>query len=114
MKYRKRPLVIDAEPYEPGREAEQGVCIQMCQPFSPGVSPPPSPHIHVGDGLQYVGRGDMLIQDGEARYVCPKELFPALYEDYVPEGELAPAVYDEAERLLREEEMDDGNREPAT
>jgi hypothetical protein len=114
MKYRKRPLVIDAEPYEPGREAEQGVCVQMCQPFSPGVSPPPSPHIHVGDGLQYVGRGDMLIQDGEARYVCPAALFPALYEDYAPEGELAPVVYDEAERLLKEAEVDDGNREPAT
>jgi hypothetical protein len=46
----------------------------------------------------------MIITDGGERYVCPAALFPAIYEEYAPEGELAPTVYDEAERLLKEQE----------
>jgi hypothetical protein len=106
MKYRKRPLVIEAEPYEPGKESEQRVCVQSCQPFTPGMTPPPSPHLHVGGGLQYVRPGDMIITEQGDRYVCPRELFSTIYEDFVPENELAPVVYDEAERLLREAEAD--------
>ena len=108
MKYRKRPLVIDAEPYEPGRESAQRVCTQACQPFTPGMSPPPSPHIHVGTGMQWLAPGDYIITDGDGRYVCPKALFAELYEDYVPDPALEPSVYDEAERLIKEAEANKG------
>ena len=102
MKYRKRPLIVEAEQYTPGKEAELRVCKQACHPFVAGVPPSPAPHIHVGEALQYLGPGDYIITEGDSRYVCPKNLFAQMYEEYVPDGALAPSVYDEAERLIRE------------
>lgn len=109
MKYRRIPAEIDAEPYQPGKEAEQGVCTQLCSPFTPGATPPPSPHIHVRAGMQWLAPGDMIVSERGDRYVCPKNLFPKLYEECREEqpDALAPVVYDEAERLLREEEARD-------
>jgi hypothetical protein len=89
MKFRKLPLVVEAEQYQKGRESELGVCLQACHPFTPGQSVDPQPHVHVPPGpdayLMYIRPGDWIVtEDSGERYAVPNGRFVNLFEA-VPE-----------------------------
>ena len=79
-KYRKRPVVIEAEQWFPGR-AVDGVCLGLRDnplPITRG------PHVHTLEGELAVIPGDWIIKGivGEY-YPCKPEIFEATYEPIV-------------------------------
>lgn len=79
-KFRKRPVVIDAEQYWPGRVVP-GVCLAHDFLTATGS---PAPHVHTLEGAHIVSPGDWIITGikGE-RYPCRADIFAATYEAYV-------------------------------
>ena len=76
-KFRKKPVVIEAEQYHYGRmlsPSASGVCVSLkCDNANP--------HIHTLEGLMTVGNGDWVITgvQGE-RYPCKPDIFEQTYE----------------------------------
>ena len=84
MLFTKIPLEVEAVQYQQGDEPALRVCTQMCFPFTPGAVFDPRAHIHLTDGSpQPIRPGDWIITEGESSYVCPKDLFPTLYQPVV-------------------------------
>ena len=84
MKYRKKPVVIDAEIYKPG--LEDGVeclsdvfylCQADCGPWCCGYTP----YIETLEGKMAISEGDYIITGvkGE-RYPCKPDIFEMTYE----------------------------------
>lgn len=72
-KFRKKPVVIEAEQFYVGAEIE-GVC--RCIEIDEG-----GPHIHTLEGNQLVSEGDWIITGvkGE-KYPCKPDIFELTYE----------------------------------
>lgn len=84
-KYRKRPVVIDAEQWFPGNSVA-GVCLggESCRQRSilyPAVLLDGRPHVHTLEGWHEVSPGDWIITGvkGE-KYPCKPDVFAATYE----------------------------------
>ena len=79
MKYRKKPVVIDAEqflcqPLSEDAHCPIGVCLKKCGMVK-------GPHIHTMEGPLHVSQGDWIITgvQGE-RYPCKPDIFEQTYE----------------------------------
>lgn len=88
MKYRKKPVVIEAEQYVEYGKLVNGMCnSQTC--FSSGNT---EPHVHTIHDNQIVNLeiGDWIIPepDGEHFYPCKSDIFEQTYE---PVKEVTPA-----------------------
>lgn len=82
-KFRKKPVVIEAEQWFPGKEIDGVV---MKQPVIGGkghgaIVCPPQPYIETLEGDMAVSMGDWIITGvkGE-RYPCKPDIFAATYE----------------------------------
>jgi hypothetical protein len=77
VKYRKKPVVIEAEQYLPGDPSKfpDGVCVGACG------APIGIAHIHTLEGEMTVSPSDFVITGvkGE-RYPCKPDIFWATYE----------------------------------
>lgn len=76
MKYRKKPVVIEAEQYRRSmKKYPKGVC--LCNEVPQGGFP----HIHTAEGSLNVSDGDWIITGiaGE-HYPCKPNIFAATYE----------------------------------
>lgn len=74
MKFRKKPVVIEAVKYIFGR-THPAICTKA---DAPGIA---SPHIHTLEGAMLVNKGDWIIKGvaGEF-YPCKPDIFEATYE----------------------------------
>lgn len=85
MKFRKKPIVIEAEQYIHPAENVAGVIpgfVSGCIGTNDlGVDCPDSPHIHTLEGPLHVSVGDWIITGvaGE-QYPCKPDIFDATYE----------------------------------
>lgn len=73
-KYRKKPVVIEAEQYIPEKHEPEGLCWKLdC-----GAD---CPHVHTLEGPLFVSDGDYVITGirGE-KYPCKPDVFEATYE----------------------------------
>ena len=82
MKYRKKPVVIDAVQFfdnKPDFSLPDGVCACMDVAHDSGAQG--RPHIHTLEGVMLVSSGDFIITGvkGE-RYPCKPDIFEATYE----------------------------------
>jgi hypothetical protein len=77
MKYRKKPIIVEAEQWFLGKEIE-GIIYQP-MPIS-GLHLMP-PYIETLEGRMFVNEGDYIITgiEGE-KYPCKKSIFEATYE----------------------------------
>lgn len=101
MKYRKKPVVIEAVQWWPGKQIE-GVCqsarceeARRYKDFS-DIGGYIVPHIHTLEGLHLVSPGDYIITGvrGE-RYPCKPDIFEETYEA-VGEAIIASVLADKA------------------
>ena len=82
MKYRKKPVVIDAEKYTPGLEdgfVVDGVYYDKTGPVPRSMNRTPA--IKTLEGFHEISEGDFIITGvkGE-RYPCKPDIFAATYE----------------------------------
>jgi len=75
-KFRKKPVVIEADQFWNDRPFPKGVCDCGSDPAHFGT-----PHIHTLEGVMDVTEGDWIITGvkGE-RYPCKPDIFAATYE----------------------------------
>lgn len=67
-KYKKRPIIVDAEQWFPGKKID-------------GVEEHSYDNtIRTLDGIEYVRRGDWVIKNGDHLEVCTDEIFKETYE----------------------------------
>lgn len=73
-RFRKKPVVIEAEQWFPGKHVEG-----MCECIA--LDPFGRPHVHTLEGPLRVSEGDWIITGvkGE-RYPCKPDIFAATYE----------------------------------
>lgn len=73
-KYRKKPIVIEAEQYLlPGKWID-GVCYELCNQLG-------KPHIHTLEGVMVVRLGDWVITGISGEYYpCKPDIFKETYE----------------------------------
>ena len=78
-KYRKKPVVIEAEQYSSGKKIE-GVCVENCDNVMRG------PHIHTLEGIMVVSLGDWVIKGIKGEfYPCKPDIFKLTYDELVEE-----------------------------
>ena len=79
MKFRKKPVVIEAEQYGAGGPTPAGVCTGECRGYR--YAGECTPHVHTLEGDMTVSDGDWIITGvkGE-RYPCKPDIFEATYE----------------------------------
>ena len=85
MKYRKKPIIVDAEPYKKGLEDGfechngWGCCPSNCEKHNCECY---TPYINTLEGKMYINSDDMIITGvkGE-RYPCKKDIFELTYEE---------------------------------
>lgn len=82
-RFRKKPVVIEAEQYQPGKDIE-GVVMRRPKLGGKGygeIVGPPQPAIETLEGVMWVSPGDWVITGvkGE-RYPCKPDIFEATYE----------------------------------
>ena len=86
MKYRKKPVVIDAEQYKEYGKLVKG----MCNSLSCYTSGNNEPHVHTihNDQIVLLSVGDYIIPEpnGKNYYPCKPDIFEQTYEA-VKEGE---------------------------
>jgi hypothetical protein len=77
MKFRKKPVVVDAEQWEPGKRVE-GVC-NCAACFD--VYGYYRTHVHTLEGVHVISPGDWIITGvkGE-KYPCKPDIFEMTYE----------------------------------
>ncbi len=83
MKYRKKPVIIDAEQYIEYGKLVKGMCnSRSC--FSAGNT---SPHVHTihNDQIVILEVGDFIIPEpnGKNYYPCKSDIFHATYEEVI-------------------------------
>lgn len=82
MKYRKKPIIIDAEQFTGNRPFPKGVC--DCGLLLKGIQGGCQPHVHTIHDNQRVDLqpGDWIIpeSDGVHFYPCKPDVFEATYE----------------------------------
>lgn len=73
MKFRKKPVVIDAEQYSRDRDMPNGVCLCIRHE---------GPHTHTLEGVMTVSEGDWIIRGVKGEYYpCKPDIFAATYEE---------------------------------
>ena len=74
MKYRKKPVIIEAEQYLlPGKRID-GVCYEICNQLGKA-------HIHTLEGVMVIHIGDWVITGVEGeKYPCKPGIFEKTYE----------------------------------
>ena len=77
-KYRKKPIVVEAEQWVLGKEVAGVFWRLTCPDAWCGES---NPHVHTLEGLRAVRPGDWIITgvNGE-KYPCKPDIFEATYE----------------------------------
>lgn len=88
-KYRKKPVVIEAEVYKDGledgcdweKETYQGEFKDNVALIGPSLQPKKKPYINTLEGKHYISQGDYIITGvkGE-RYPCKPDIFEMTYE----------------------------------
>jgi hypothetical protein len=79
-KFRKKPVVIEAEQWFSWKDGPtggvNGICYELC-----GAIAVSKPHVHTLEGMMMVSEGDWIIVGvkGE-RYPCKPEIFALTYE----------------------------------
>ena len=80
VKYRKKPVVVDAVQWFPGTVTFLGVCHLSCYPYDGDDAP----HVHTIHNNQpmRVEPGDWIIPEmnGTHYYPCKPDIFEATYE----------------------------------
>lgn len=80
MKFRRKPLVVEADRYWPDRPWPKGICTECLANII-------SPHVHAAEGPMHVSPGDWVIKGVTGKYYpCRPDIFAATYDE-VPEGE---------------------------
>lgn len=81
MKYRKKPVIVDAQQFWPDvKPWPEGVGV--CETTTPGGTPlNKCPVVETLSGIQMLEPGDWVITDKGARYTCDPEVFAAGYEE---------------------------------
>lgn len=92
-KYRKPPVVIEAEQYSAGMEdgfsciplvsmckwSDENGCFKHCQVCTLNI--PKVPFIATSEGNDYISEGDWIITDmANERYLCKPNIFEKTYE----------------------------------
>ena len=79
-KFRKKPIVIEAEQWFPGKKLD-GVCLSSCYDTVETFPGRARPHIHTLEGPLRVSDGDWIITgvNGE-KYPCKPDIFEKTYE----------------------------------
>lgn len=79
MKYRKRPIVVDAEQWFDGPTVD--AVHLLTHPADPRAEAEYWPHVHTLEGVLHVSPGDWIITGvkGEC-YPCKPDIFDILYE----------------------------------
>lgn len=82
MKFRKKPVVVEAEQYFPDQHV-QGVCASFHKGSEGRICPDEidTPHIHTLEGPLHVSPGDWIITGvkGE-KYPCKPDIFEQTYD----------------------------------
>jgi len=80
MKFRKKPVIVEAEQYIAGQPAPRGVCWELRSEDGGEISVPYVITIH--DQRAYLADGDWVLPepDGEHFYPCKPDIFSATYE----------------------------------
>jgi len=74
MKFRKRPIIVDAEQWYGGWQIPDGVC---CKPECCMNGP----HVHTLEGVMRVEKMDWVIRGVKGEYYpCKPDIFNATYE----------------------------------
>lgn len=75
MKFRKKPVVIEAEQFRKGETHPRGICVCSTDEFGKDI------HVHTLEGPLKVSDGDWIITGvkGE-KYPCKPDIFEATYE----------------------------------
>ena len=82
MRYRKKPVVIDAEQwFANSRKVIDGVCTKADTGIMLFIGGSGQPHIHTLEGIYEVSEGDWIITGvkGE-KYPCKPDIFEQTYE----------------------------------
>ena len=83
-KYRKRPVVIEAEQWKNGdwRETSEFIRQAVCQrPDCPTSGEDAIPHIHTLEGPHLISEGDWIIRGIKGEfYPCKPDIFEQTYE----------------------------------
>lgn len=84
-KFRKKPIVIEAEQYRPG--LEDGLGDRFANNTDPGWGYKHDPYIMTLEGPMWISKDDWIITgiNGE-RYPCKDAIFRATYEPVEQEG----------------------------
>lgn len=85
-KYRKKPVVIEAEQFRGGHMASGWPdCICRCEAIEPNSDGVGWPHVHTMEGPLKVSEGDWIITGvkGE-KYPCKPDIFAMTYEPVIP------------------------------
>lgn len=106
-KFRKKPVVIEAEQFIVGIKWPRGVC--GCIALAPH-GPPHLHTMHQGQSVE-LADGDWVIpeRDGEHYYPCKPDVFAATYE---PLEERTPTLERELTALLNKHGEDDRHNTP--
>ena len=76
MRFRKRPVVIEAEQFAYDKEWPRGVCACNCTSLHQG-----RPHIHTLEGLLFVTGGDWIVTGVKGEhYPVKPDIFEMTYE----------------------------------
>lgn len=80
-KYRKKPVIVDAELYRPGLEDGFKDRLEGIGEGIRGVRPVKRPYIKTLEGVMFISPGDYIITgvQGE-RYPCKPDIFEVTYE----------------------------------
>jgi hypothetical protein len=80
MKFRKKPIIIEAEQWFPGKSID-GVITEYDETLDNATGKPPFPFIRTLEGKMFVSSGDWIITgvNGE-KYPCKPDIFEKSYD----------------------------------
>ena len=81
MKFKKKPVIIEAEQWFPGKDVE-GICVEVDTGILHYPGGANQPHIHTLEGAHLVHPGDWIMTGvtGE-KYPCQNKIFRMTYEE---------------------------------
>lgn len=86
MRFRKKPVMIEAEPFSPNHKLSAEFEGAVCRSFHQGMIEPPRPHIHTLEGPHYLLVEDWIIKGVKGEfYPCKPDIFMMTYEPVTPE-----------------------------
>lgn len=81
MKFRKKPVVIEAHHFNSGWSPSKEFAAAVCRESHFGMMEPARPHIHTLEGPHYITVGDWIIKGVQGEfYPCKPDIFAATYE----------------------------------